>query len=118
AITVVPFYGLAIAVDGADATWAGMTGLGLREAFSVLFLGLLATLLAYTLWTRLLQRHHAGRISPFSLLVPVIGLWAAALAFDEELDLAQWVGVGAILIGLAINQLAVRRAMKMALATA
>lgn len=109
AVTVLPFYGLAVAVDGVDATVSSMANLGLREAFSVLFLGLFATLLAYTLWTRLLQRHHAGRISPFSLLVPVIGLWAAAVAFGESLVTAQWIGVCAILLGLGINQLAARR---------
>lgn len=112
AVTVVPFYGLALAMDGSDATVTSLLSLGWREVFAVVFLGLLATLLAYTLWTRLLQRHHAGRISPFSLLVPVIGLWAAAVAFDERLAFSQWAGVVAILVGLAINQLAARRAVK------
>ncbi|MVW71944.1 EamA family transporter [Bordetella sp. 15P40C-2] len=111
AVTLLPFYGLAIGVDGADATISSLLNLGWREAFASLFLGLFATLLAYTLWTRLLQRHHAGRISPFSLLVPVIGLWAAAVAFDEQLALAQWLGVIAILFGLAINQWAAKRRM-------
>lgn len=113
AVTVLPFYGLAIAVDGLDTTIKGLENLGLREMFAVLFLGLFATLLAYTLWTRLLQRHHAGRISPFSLLVPIIGLWAAAWAFDESLSLMQWVGVLVILLGLGINQWASRRAGRM-----
>lgn len=109
AVAVVPFYGLAVAVDGSGATLNGLLSMGVREAFAALFLGLFATLLAYTLWTRLLQRHSAGRISPFSLLVPVIGLWAAAVAFNESLAMAQWIGVGAIFLGLGINQLAARR---------
>ena len=50
---------------------------GKVDALSVAYLALLATLLAYTLWTRLLQRHPAGRVTPFSLLVPVVGLAAA-----------------------------------------
>jgi len=108
AVTVVPFYGLALLSDGADATLHQLTHMGLRETAAVLFLGLLATLLAYTLWTRLLQRHQAGRISPFSLLVPVIGIWAAAAAFGERPSPLQWLGVAAILAGLSINQLAGR----------
>ncbi|SPU48702.1 EamA family transporter [Bordetella trematum] len=112
AVSLPPFYGLAVAVDGADATVAGLLGISWQEGLAVLFLGLLATLLAYTLWTRLLQRHSAGRVSPFSLLVPVVGLWAAAVAFDERLQPVQWLGVAGILLGLATNQLAVRRQMR------
>lgn len=63
-----------------------------------------ATLLAYPLWTRLLQRHAAGRVVPFSLLVPVVGLAAAAFAFGERPNPAQWLGTAAVLLGLAINQ--------------
>lgn len=108
-VPIMPFFALSIMLEGSDATWDMLASLGVQEGMSVLYLGLLATLLAYTLWTRLLQRHRAGRISPFSLLVPIIGLWAAAAAFDEQLALVQWAGVGAIMLGLAINQLVWRR---------
>jgi O-acetylserine/cysteine efflux transporter len=65
----------------------------------------LATLLAYTLWTQLLKRHPAGRVTPFSLLVPVVGLWAAWVFFDELPLFQQWLGTGAVLLGLVVNQL-------------
>ncbi len=106
---ILPFLALAVLFEGgAAATWGRLAGVGVREGLAVLYLGLLATLLAYSLWTRLLQRHHAGRISPYSLLVPIIGLWAGAFAFNEQLSLLQWVGVGIIMLGLMINQFALR----------
>ena len=103
-IPVAPFAILAIASEGAAHVWDSVTRIGLREGFSILDLALLATLLAYTMWTKLLTRHDAGRVAPFSLLVPVVGLWAAAAAFGEKMPVAQWVGTAAVLLGLLINQ--------------
>jgi O-acetylserine/cysteine efflux transporter len=53
---------------------------------------------------RLLQRHPAGRIAPFSLLVPVVGLWAGSFFLSERLTHAQWAGVACVLAGLLVNQ--------------
>ena len=102
---IVPFLGLALWMDGASGVWAQVAGLGLSAVLAVLFLAWLATLLAYTLWTQLLKRHPAGRVTPFSLLVPVVGLWAAWVFFDELPLFQQWLGTGAVLMGLVVNQL-------------
>lgn len=104
AAPVLPFLLLAVLADGWDAVTGMILDIGWREALSVLYLAVLATLLAYTLWTRLLTRHAAARIAPFSLLVPVVGLWAASAAFDEQLLPLQWAGAGCVLAGLVINQ--------------
>jgi O-acetylserine/cysteine efflux transporter len=104
-VPVVPFLALATASEGAEHAWRSVVQMGAREGLAVLYLGLLATLLAYTLWTRLLKRHPASRVAPFALLGPIVGLWAAWAAFGEQLSTAQWVGVSAVLLGLAINQL-------------
>jgi len=103
-VPVLPFLLLALAMDGSAQVLRQLGGLDLRALLAVLFLAWFATLLAYTLWTRLLQRHPAGRVVPFSLLVPVVGLAAAALAFGERPSPAQWLGTGAVLAGLVINQ--------------
>ena len=102
---IVPFLGLALWMDGASGVWAQVAGLSLSAVLAVLFLAWLATLLAYTLWTQLLKRHPAGRVTPFSLLVPVVGLWAAWVFFDELPLFQQWLGTGAVLMGLVVNQL-------------
>jgi O-acetylserine/cysteine efflux transporter len=102
---VVPFVALALWMDGPSTVWAQVAGLSLAAVLAVLFLAWLATLLAYSLWTRLLKRHPAGRVTPFSLLVPVVGLWAAWFFFDERPLFQQWLGTGAVLLGLVVNQL-------------
>ncbi|MDM0013579.1 EamA family transporter [Variovorax sp. J22P168] len=109
-VPVLPFLGLALAMDGPQQVLHQIAGLDLRGVFAVLFLGWLATVLAYSLWTRLLQRHAAGRVVPFSLLVPVVGLAAAAAAFGERPNTGQWLGTLAVLLGLLVNQGLVARA--------
>ncbi|KAI1694767.1 eamA-like transporter family domain-containing protein [Ditylenchus destructor] len=105
AAPVLPFLALAVWADGWEPVVGMITGIGWSEALSVLYLAVLATLLAYTLWTQLLTRHPAAKIAPFSLLVPVVGLWAASAAFGEQLQPLQWLGAGGVLAGLIINQI-------------
>jgi O-acetylserine/cysteine efflux transporter len=107
---ILPFALIALATDGAASVQQQLAGMGVGAWFAVLYLALGATLLAYSLWTRLLQRHAATRVTPFSLLVPVVGLWAAWAAFGEEPLPLQWVGTVAVLCGLVVNQLRGRRA--------
>ena len=109
---IVPFALLAVAFEG----WGGSHGvagqlgaIGFGGIGAVLYLALMATLAAYTLWTRLLKRHAAARVVPFSLLIPVVGLWAASAAFGEQPTAAQWAGTAAVLAGLLINQFGGRR---------
>ena len=102
--SVLPFFGLALWLDGADTVLHQLQGLDLTAVLAVLYLALLATLLAYSLWTRLLQRHPASKVTPFSLLVPVVGLWAAVVLFGERPLAQQWVGTGVVLLGLVVNQ--------------
>jgi O-acetylserine/cysteine efflux transporter len=103
-VPIVPFFALAAWQDGPAALLQQLAGLSARGVGAVLYLALLATLLAYSLWTRLLQRHSPGRIVPWSLLVPVVGLWAAAAVFGEQPLPLQWLGTAAVLLGLLINQ--------------
>ncbi|QKH35745.1 EamA family transporter [Achromobacter pestifer] len=105
AAPVLPFLLLAVLIDGWEPVVGMITGMGWGEILSVLYLAVLATLVAYTLWTQLLTRHPAAKIAPFSLLVPVVGLWAASMAFGERLEPLQWLGVAGVLAGLLFNQL-------------
>ena len=105
AVSILPFLGAAIAIDGLDVSVASVVNMSVTTLVSVMYLALFATLLGYSLWTRLLMRHAAGRVAPLSLLVPVVGLTTAWWVFDEHLLLLQWVGAAIVLLGLMVNQL-------------
>ena len=104
AVSVLPFLAIAVVLGGADESWRSLVAMGAREWAAVGYLSLLATLVGYSFWMRLLQRHAAGRIAPFSLLVPVVGLWAGSFFLSERLSTAQWAGVAFVLAGLLVNQ--------------
>ena len=103
-VPILPFFALATLLDGFDTVLMQLRGIDGAALLAVLYLGLLSTLMAYSLWTKLLKRHPAAKVAPWSLLVPVVGLSAAALAFGEELVPLQWAGGVAVLMGLVINQ--------------
>lgn len=103
-VPIIPFWLLACLQDGPQEVARQLASLDIKAALAVLYLALLATLLAYSLWTRLLQRHTAGKVTPYSLLVPVIGLVAALLVLGEHPAPLQWWGTAAVLCGMVINQ--------------
>ena len=66
------------------------------------YMGYLSTLVAYSWWGGLLKRHTASSVTPFALLIPVIGILSSALWLGETLTSAEAAGTGLILLGLAI----------------
>jgi O-acetylserine/cysteine efflux transporter len=96
---IVPFAILTVSVDGWAAQTAWMQASWHAWAVAA-YLGWVATLLGYALWTGLLSRHSANRVAPFSLGVPVVGLLAGLLLLGEVITPWQW--AGAALVGLAL----------------
>lgn len=98
AVPVLPFLTLAIGLDGAQTTVAQSRWIGWREGLAALPGG------PGTMWARLLRQLDATRIAPFTLLAPVVGLVAAALAFNERLKPLQWGGVTTVGLARAAGQ--------------
>ena len=108
---ILPFLALSAWLEGGPDVLAQRLAQAHAAGWAaVVYLALLATLLAYTLWTRLLQRHAAARVTPFSLLVPVVGLVAAGVALAESPTPLQWLGTAGVLLGLVVNQFGARLA--------
>jgi len=105
AVSILPFLLASFTLDGVDAALTSLRTMDWTTFASVAYLAWFATLLGYSMWTRLLMRHAAGRVAPLSLLVPVVGLTTAWWAFDEQLLVSQWVGASVVLLGLIVNQL-------------
>ena len=111
AVAVLPFMTLSWMFDPEAVRWqwlrAGWTGW-----LSVAYLGWVATIVGYSLWTGLLKRHPANRVSPFGLGVPVVGLAAGMGVLGEVVTPWQWAGVALLVAALACVMLGgrVRRA--------
>src|SRR5262249_2097943 len=73
-----------------------------RSIGAALYLGVIATVVAYAIWGRLLQRYPAALVAPFALLAPCTGILTSALVFREVFSPMRYAGMGLILCGLAV----------------
>jgi len=67
--------------------------LGAPVVSSILWLGVLGTTIAYSIWYYLLGRTRAATLSAYLFSVPVVALVASALLFGERLSVLQAAGV-------------------------
>jgi O-acetylserine/cysteine efflux transporter len=81
------------------ANWTLATSTGW---ISIVYQAWGATLIGYGLWTVLLKRYPASRVGPFSMGVPVIGVFAGMVWLGDTVTTLQWVGTALILAALAI----------------
>jgi O-acetylserine/cysteine efflux transporter len=108
AVPVLPFIGLSLWLDAPDTRWRWMQA----DAWSwgaAAYLGWVATITAYGLWTALLKRHSANRVAPFSLGVPAVGIVAGMGLLGEAVSAWQWAGIALVLAALACVTLWRRR---------
>lgn len=98
-----PFFALSWMLEGPEAIQHSLANITYVGVLVVVYLALVATIVGYVLWGRLLSRHPVSKVAPLSLLVPVIGLVSSAWFLDEHLALIQWLGAAVVMAGLAIN---------------
>ncbi len=72
---------------------------------SVIYVAVISTVLGYSLWGALLSRHPAAIVTPFALLIPVVGLATAAAILGERPTGTEWWGITIILLGLSLTQI-------------
>ncbi|MDE1183130.1 EamA family transporter [Paraburkholderia sp.] len=102
-IPPLPFFALSWLLEGPQRIEAALTGIGATSIFAIIYLAFVATMLGYSLWSRLLSRYPASQVAPFSLLVPIVGLASASVFLHEDLSGAQIVGAVLVMGGLAVN---------------
>ncbi|WP_395067005.1 EamA family transporter [Paraburkholderia silvatlantica] len=98
-----PFLVLSYWMEGPQRIVAALSGIGLTSVGAIVYLAFVATLIGYSLWSRLLSKYPASQVAPFSLLVPIVGLASAALLLGEQLSAAEIGGAVLVLGGLAVN---------------
>ncbi|MGU3410175.1 EamA family transporter [Microbacterium sp. M1A1_1b] len=98
----IPMAVLSFVVEGPDRIGASLgtvfTVSALSADLGLLYIVLVASLVGYGLWSRLLGRYPSSTVAPFSMLVPVVGVLASWLAFGEVPDLVE-VLAGAVVVG-------------------
>ena len=96
-----PMLALSLGVEG-PAPLATIAGLSAMAWGAVLYVAIISTAVGYSIWGALLSRHNAAAITPFALLIPVVGLAVAAVVLGERLTVMEAAGTIIILAGLAL----------------
>lgn len=98
----VPALALSFVQDGPGALLWAVTHASMWGLFAPVYLGLLATVLAYAIWGNLLRRYPAGTVAPFALLAPAVGLSMSSLIYGESFSAIRPSGMVLLLAGVAI----------------
>ncbi|MEW2293591.1 EamA family transporter [Streptomyces sp. NPDC006743] len=105
-VPVLPLLALSLLTEGPSRDLAALRGLDWQGAGTVLYVAWVTTVFGFGAWGWLLRRHPASTVAPFSLLVPVFGMSAAALFLHESVTGLRWCA-GALLVGgVALTSLA------------
>ncbi|PYM25259.1 MAG: hypothetical protein DMD80_21525 [Candidatus Rokuibacteriota bacterium] len=93
---------LSLALDGPSGFARAVGALTWPAIVAVLYLGGVATVLAYAIWGDLLRRYPAATVTPFALLVPFVAAYASSLVFGERFGGLRLIGMALVLLGLAV----------------
>ncbi|WP_423462605.1 EamA family transporter [Promicromonospora sp. MS192] len=108
-VVPVPMLALAVLLDGPAAVGHALTHPTWTAVLSTLYTAWLASLVGYGVWNTLLARYRASAVAPFTMLVPVVGMTAAWIAFGEVPNAAEAGGGLLLLLGVAITSGLLRR---------
>ena len=88
-----------------------LTNASTRAWGSFFFTVLFSSVLAYSLWYRLISKYPMNQVVPLTLLAPVIGVISGVVLMDDPLSMERLAGSALTLSGVALIQLReVRRA--------
>ncbi len=104
-----PALAISLLLDGPVSLMHAVTGASWLAFGAPIYLGLLASVLAYAVWGSLLHQYPTGAVAPFALLSPCVGAIASVLVFGERFGFLRLAGMACILLGVAIVALPLHR---------
>ena len=104
-VVPVPLAVLACLVSGPAAVGSAITHLSLANWASTAYTAVGASLFGYGVWNTLLGRHKVAEVAPYTLLVPVVGIAAAATLRGERPTVWALAGGALLVAGVAVATL-------------
>ena len=100
-----PLIMLSVVFEGPSADVAALRSLNWSGVGAIVYVAWITTVFGFGAWGFLLRRYQASTVAPFSLLVPVFGMSAAALWQGEGVSVLGWVAAALLLGGVGISSL-------------
>ena len=101
-VVPVPALALSLVFEGPAAIGHALGNVQWSAVLSTAYTAYLSSLVGYGIWNTLLSRQPVARVTPFAMLVPVFGMAAAALVYDERPHALEIVGGLVLLGGVAV----------------
>lgn len=77
-----------------------LLGASRNSWLALIYVSFISTLFAFAIWGKLLKAYSASTITPFALLIPVVGIIASSLILEETLSQSEIIGTILIMSGL------------------
>jgi O-acetylserine/cysteine efflux transporter len=99
-VAPLPLLVLALAFEGPHEVGEALRGIDLGGIAALAYIVGPSTLFGFAAWSGLLRRYPAAVVAPFTLLVPVFGIAAAALTLGERPSPPELGGGALVILGL------------------
>lgn len=84
----------------ADGHWP--QSVSAKTAGSILYLGIVGTVIGFTLYMYLLKQQSPSTLAMITLVTPVTALYLGSVLNHEQIGSSVWLGTGMILVGLVL----------------
>lgn len=101
-VVPIPALALSMIVDSPTDVFESIVSITPIAILSTIYTAVAASLIGYGIWNSLLARYPTSAVVPFTLLVPVVGIFAAWLVQNETPTVTELLGGGVMLAGLAV----------------
>jgi len=101
-VAPVPLLGLSLAFEGTGRWQSAASSVGASGIAALAYVVVVSTFFGYGVWYWLVSRHPASTVAPFTLLVPVVGMFTAWLVRGEHPSWGELLGSLVVLIGLGL----------------
>jgi O-acetylserine/cysteine efflux transporter len=99
-VAPLPLLGLSLAFEGPHPIGDALRGIDVGGIAALAYIVGPSTLFGFAAWSGLLRRYPTAAVAPFTLLVPVFGIAAAALTLGERPSVPELAGAAVVIAGL------------------
>lgn len=101
-VAPLPLFVASLLLEGWDADRHGLAHVGWTAVGGFAFVSYGASMVGYGLWNRLLSRHAAATVAPWSMFVPVVGTVAAYFYDGEVPTVVNLIGAVIVIVGVLL----------------
>ena len=103
-LAIIPMAILSIVFEGFDALMEPLKQINLASGIALIYIIYISTIVATTMWAFLMKKYMPSLVVPYSLLIPIFGMFGGYLFLQETYSDCTLFSCIIVMIGLLINQ--------------